>query len=96
MFFATVCKGKLKLDEPIPKSWEGTTVRILPLSPDDPIPDLEQRLEAFHKLGPTKFEPGEREMIEAELRKLDEISKDDVNRSLKPRGKKPARRIRSK
>jgi hypothetical protein len=37
-------------------------VKIVPMTPDDPQPDLEERLAALQALGPMEFEPGEREL----------------------------------
>jgi hypothetical protein len=37
-------------------------VKTVPLTPDDPIPDLEERLAALDALGPMEFEPGEWEL----------------------------------
>jgi hypothetical protein len=37
-------------------------VKILPLTPDDPMPDLEERLAALRALGPMEFDPGEWEL----------------------------------
>jgi hypothetical protein len=37
-------------------------MKILPLTPDDPLPDLEERLAALRALGPMEFEPGEWEL----------------------------------
>jgi len=85
MIHAQVHKGRLKLLAPIPKSWEGREVTIRPatedeLTPDDPIPDLEEKLAALHALGPMQWEPGERERIEQELREMDRISREKLLR----------------
>jgi hypothetical protein len=45
------------------------------MTPDDPLPDLEDRLAALHAMGPMEFEPGERELITAAIQDLDRISK---------------------
>ena len=50
-------------------------VKILPMTPDDPLPDLEERLAALHAMGPMEFEPGERELITGALVELDRLSK---------------------
>ena len=50
------------------------------MTPDDPLPDLEERLAALHALGPMEFDPGERERIEAALAELDHISNADMER----------------
>jgi hypothetical protein len=62
MIRARVHQGCVELQDPIPEEWEGQYVKILPLTPDDPQPDLESRLNALAALGPMEFEPGEREL----------------------------------
>ncbi len=76
MIRARVHLGKLETEDPIPEEWEGQLVKILPLTPDDPLPDLEERLAAFHALGPMEFEPGERELIAQLLGEQDRISRE--------------------
>jgi len=75
MIQARIHHGRLEVQDPIPEEWEGLMVKILPLTPDDPLPDLEQRLSALHALGPMEFEPGEREQIASCLKDLDQLSK---------------------
>jgi len=75
MIRARVHKGRVEPQDPIPDEWEGQTVKIVPLTPDDPIPDLEERLAAFHALGPMEYDPGEREAIEQILAEQDRISR---------------------
>ena len=58
----------------------GDVVKITPLSPDDPIPDLEERLAALHALGPMQFEPGEQEAIAADMAQLNALSKAAIDR----------------
>ena len=48
--------------DPSLEEWEGHFMKILPITPDDPQPDLEERLAVLQPLGPTEFEPGEREL----------------------------------
>jgi hypothetical protein len=74
MIQALIHEGRAEVQEPIPASWEGQTVHIVPLTPDDPLPALEERLAALHRMGPAEFEPGEREQIRAQLDKLDRVS----------------------
>jgi hypothetical protein len=50
------------------------------MTPDDPLPDLEERLAALHALGPMEFEPGEREQIALALQDLDAVSKAALQR----------------
>jgi len=63
MVRARVYQGRLEVQDPIPEEWEGQSVKIIPLTPDDPLPDLEARLAELRALGPMEFEPGEREVI---------------------------------
>ncbi len=73
MIQAQILQGRVEVQDPIPASWEGQTVNIVPLTPEDPLPDLDGRLAALHRMGPVEFEPGEREMA-AELDELDRVS----------------------
>jgi hypothetical protein len=50
-------------------------VKILRMTPDDPQPDLEERLAALQALGPTEFEPGERELAARLLAEQDRLSR---------------------
>lgn len=75
MIQARVHHGSIEVQEPIPPEWEGQLVKIEPLTPDDPIPDLEERLEALHALGPVELDPEERAQIAGALAELDRISK---------------------
>ncbi|MCU0983158.1 MAG: hypothetical protein MUF25_28695 [Pirellulaceae bacterium] len=70
MIQALIHEGRVEVQEPIPASWEG----IVPLTPDDPLPALEERLAALHRMGPAEFEPGERDQIRAQLEELDRVS----------------------
>jgi hypothetical protein len=49
-------------------------------SPDQSMPDIQQRLAALHALGPMEYEPGERERIEQALASLDELSREQMQR----------------
>ena len=40
MIRARVHKGRVEIQDPIPEEWEGQSVKILPLTPDDPLPDF--------------------------------------------------------
>jgi len=75
MIRARIYQGCVEVQEPIPEEWEGQLVKILPMTPDDPLPDLEERLAALHAMGPMEFEPGERELITGALAELDRLSK---------------------
>jgi hypothetical protein len=50
-------------------------VKILPLTPDDPFPDLDERLAALDALGAMEFEPGEREAIDQAVGEMDRLSR---------------------
>ncbi len=75
MIRARIYQGCVEVQEPIPEEWEGQLVKILPMTPDDPVPALEERLAALHAMGPMEFEPGERELITGALVELDRLSK---------------------
>jgi hypothetical protein len=75
---ARIHQGHIEVQEPIPEEWEGQLVKIVPMTPDDPLPDLEDRLAALHAMGPMEFEPGERELIAAAIKDLDRISKEPL------------------
>jgi hypothetical protein len=53
-------------------------VKIVPMTPDDPIPNLQERLAALEALGPVEYEPEEREAIERILAEQDRISRASV------------------
>jgi hypothetical protein len=80
MIQARIEHGRIELEEPIPEEWEGQRVKILPLTPDDPMPDLEERLAAVAALGPMEFEPGEREAMAQELNEMDRIGRDAMRK----------------
>jgi hypothetical protein len=75
MIQAQIHQGRVEVREPIPAEWEGQMVKITPLSPEDPLPDLEQRLAALHAMGPMEFEPDDRNSIAVALSELDAASK---------------------
>ncbi len=75
MIQARIHQGRVEVQDPIPEEWEGQLVKILPMTPDDPLPALEEWLAALHALGPMEFEPAERELIAGALAELDRISK---------------------
>lgn len=80
MVHAIIQNGQVEIQEPIPDAWEGQSVKIVPLTPDDPLPDLEARLAALHGLGPVETDPDERARVDDELKTLDEISKQALER----------------
>jgi hypothetical protein len=79
MVQAVIHRGRVKVTDPIPAEWEGQAVKITPVSPDDPMPDLEQRLAALHALGPMEFAAGEKELIAAARAELDAAGKAAMN-----------------
>jgi hypothetical protein len=80
MVQARIHEGRVEVLDPIPKAWEGQIVKIVPLTPDDPMPDLEENLAALDALGPTEYEPGERELIEELLGEMDRLSRDEMDK----------------
>jgi hypothetical protein len=76
MIQARIRHGKVELDAPLPAEWEGRTVKILPLTPDDPMPDLEERLAALRSLGPVELDVTEKAAIANDLAGLDRISRE--------------------
>jgi hypothetical protein len=80
MIQARIHHGRVEVDGPIPKAWEGQRVKILPLTPEDAQPDLEERLAALAALGPMEFEPGERERIDQELAEMDRLGRDAMRK----------------
>jgi hypothetical protein len=76
MLQARIHQGRVELQDPIPKDWEGRLVKIVPLTPDDPLPDLEARLAALQALGPMEFEASERQLIGNVLGELDRLGRD--------------------
>jgi len=50
-------------------------VKILPTTPDDPLPGLEEWLAKLHAMGPMEFGPGEHELMIKTWAELDAISK---------------------
>ncbi len=75
MIHARIHNGRVEVQDPIPDEWEGHVVKILPMTPDDPVPDLEAWLTTLHAMGPMEFESGERELVAGALVELDRISK---------------------
>ena len=74
MVQAQILQGRVEVQDPIPASWEGQTVNIVPLTPDDHLPYVEERLAALHRLGPAEFEPGEREQMASAIEQLNRVS----------------------
>ncbi len=74
MIQAQIRQGRVEVQDAIPASWEGQTVNIVPLTPDDPSPHVAEELAALHRLGPAEFEPGEREEIEAAIEQTNRVS----------------------
>jgi hypothetical protein len=80
MLRARIHHGRVEVQDPIPKDWEGQPVKILPLTPEDPLPDLEDRLAALAALGAMEFEPGERELVGQVLGQMDRLSRDAMQK----------------
>jgi hypothetical protein len=80
MLHARIRQGRVEVQDPIPAEWEGQSVKILPLTPDDPLPDLEERLAVLQALGPMEFAPGERELVGQMLDELGRLSRDAMQK----------------
>jgi hypothetical protein len=80
MIRARVLQGRIEIEEPVPEEWEGQLVKILPLTPDDPQTDLEERLAALQALGPAEFEPEEKELAARLLAEQDRLSRAAMQR----------------
>lgn len=52
----------------------------MPLTPEDPLPDLEQRLLALHAMGAMEYEAGEAETIGFVLGEMDRVSQEAMHR----------------
>jgi hypothetical protein len=61
MIRVRIRNGELEAQDPIPAEWEGQVAKLVPLTPDDPLPDLQRALRALHAMGPMEYDPGERE-----------------------------------
>jgi hypothetical protein len=75
MIQARIQHGRVETTEPIPSEWEGQLVKISPLTPDDPLADLEERLAALHAMGPMEFDPDEERTIAAALAELNDAGR---------------------
>lgn len=76
MIQARIRQGQVELQQPVPDEWEGQVVKLLPMTPDDPLDDLEGRLAALHALGLMEYDSGEREGIASMLEAMDRKSRD--------------------
>ena len=86
MIRARILQGKVTAQEPIPEAWEGQMVKIMLLSPDDALPDLDRRLEDLHGMGQMEFEEGEQERIEKVLEEFNRLSKGAMGQILGGQG----------
>jgi hypothetical protein len=84
MVKARIHRGRVELQDPIPEAWDGQMVKLVPLTSEDPNPDLERQLAALHALGPMEFEAGERQEISAALKEMDRLSKEAMAHLLSP------------
>jgi hypothetical protein len=80
MVQARIHHGRIEVQDPIPEEWEGHLVKVLPLTPDDPLADLEERLAALAALGPMEFEPGEREIVAVALAEMARLSREAMQK----------------
>ena len=56
-------------------------VKIMPMTPDDPLPNLEDWLAALRASGPMEFDPGEQESIARALAEQDRLRGTALNYS---------------
>ena len=84
MVRARIHRGRVEVQDPIPAAWNGQIVKLVLLTPEDPIPDLDERLTALHALGPMEFEPGERQEMHAALKGMNRLSKKALTRLPSP------------
>lgn len=75
MVVGRVEDGRIQLTAALPVAWEGQAVKIEPCTPDDAVPDLEQRLAALHSLGPMEYEPGEQRRMEQSVAAMNDLSR---------------------
>jgi hypothetical protein len=80
MIQARIHQGRLEVQQPIPEEWEGQLVKILPMTPDDPLPDLEERLATLQRLGAVELDPEERKRFEKEMKELDRLSQEALQK----------------
>ena len=80
MLTATIYEGRIEPEQPIPDMWEGLTVQVLPLLPDELADDLEQRLTALHNLGAAEFDDGEEQHITEALSEMDRRCREELAR----------------
>jgi hypothetical protein len=80
MVQARIHHGRIEVQDPIPEEWEGQLVKVLPLTPDDPLTDLEERLAALAALGPMEYEPRERDATTQALGEMDRLSREAMQK----------------
>jgi hypothetical protein len=80
MVQARIHHGRIEVQDPIPEEWEGQLVKVMPLTPDDPLTDVEERLAALAALRPMEFEPGEREVAQRALGEMDRLGREAMER----------------
>lgn len=51
MIRVRIRQGQVELLDPIPEDWEGQTLQIVELTPDEPMPDIEEALAALKASG---------------------------------------------
>ncbi|MBM4073573.1 MAG: hypothetical protein FJ271_32330 [Planctomycetes bacterium] len=80
MIQARIKHGQVVLDEPIPTAWEGRIVKLVPMTPDEPLANLDELIAALHAMGQMELDPNEREEIASALAEVDTFSKEALNR----------------
>lgn len=83
MLTAKIHEGRIEPEQPIPDMWEGLTVQVLPLLPEELADDLEQRLTALHELGAAEFADGEEQQITETLSEMDRRSREEIARQMR-------------
>ena len=83
MLTAKVHEGRIEPEQPIPDMWEGLTVQVVPLLPEERADDLEQRLTALQELGAAEFGDGEEQQITEALSEMDRRSREEIARQMR-------------
>jgi hypothetical protein len=78
MILARVHNGSLEPQEPLPAEWEGQSVKIVPLTPYDPMPDWQDALARLEALGPVELDADERATMEMLLAEQDRLGREEM------------------
>jgi hypothetical protein len=80
MIQARIEQGQVVVEEPIPTAWEGRIAKLVPMTPDEPLADLDELIAALHAMGQMDLDPNEREEIASALAGMDKFGKEALNR----------------